>query len=121
MGCLPYFKFYPGDWLSDGAVRTMSPEARGVYWDLLAIAWQEGGIPADPTPLASWLGLTPRRFARIWAEVAPLWESTGNGRLVNPRLERERLAVEASHRAKVKAGRKGGKAKAANRQQQSRK
>lgn len=111
MACLPYFKFYPGDWLSSGSVRTMSPEARGVYFDLLAVAWQEGGIPADPSTLAGWLGLTPRRFQKVWAEIQGRWESNGNGLLVNPRMERERSEAMQRHEARVKAGRKGGRSK----------
>lgn len=111
MGCLPYFKFYPADWLADRTVRTMSPEARGIYWDLLAVAWNEGGIPADPSSLAGWLGVTPKRFQRIWVEIEGCWESNGHSLLVNPRLERERREASEARQRRVEAGRKGGRAK----------
>ncbi len=109
MGCLPYLKFYPSDWLSDRTVRTMTPAARGVYFDLLCIAWQEGGIPADPSALASWLGLSPKRFARIWTEIEDCWVHGSNGSLVNPRQERERTEAERVYEQRVEAGRQGGR------------
>lgn len=111
MTALPYLKFYPGDWLSSATVRRMSPEARGLYWDLLAVAWQEGGLPADPSTLAGWLGLTPRRFKRIWSEIESCWVSDGNGGLVNPRQERERAEAEEIYEKRVRAGRQGGRPK----------
>jgi uncharacterized protein YdaU (DUF1376 family) len=112
VACLPYFKFYPGDWLSDATVRRMPLEARGLYWELLAIAWKEGGIPDDPSQLAGWLGLTPKRFERLWPHIEECWVHGKNGHLVNPRQEKERKEAEDSHRRRVEAGRKGGKANA---------
>ena len=35
MAKLPYMQFYQGDWLSDPAVRMLSPAARGIWFDFL--------------------------------------------------------------------------------------
>lgn len=115
MGRLPYFKFYPGDWLSDRKVRRLSPDARALYWDLLAVAWKEGGIPADTTELAvdagQW-GFTRRRFEKAWQQVEQFWVHGANGSLVNPRQEEERVKALAVYEQRVEAGRKGGRPKA---------
>lgn len=109
MGCLPYFKFYPADWLADRRVRDMSPGARGLYWDLLSLAWDEGGIPVDPTTLANYLRIRPATFARLWAEIEDCWIHGPEGKLVNPRQEREREEAMRVYQQRVEAGRKGGR------------
>lgn len=110
MGCLPYLKFYPGDWLSDRKVRDMTPEGRGLYFDLLCVAWQEGAIPDPPLELASYLRIPSKRFARIWdREVAGYWVHGPKGMLVNPRQEQERGKAETIYQQRVEAGRKGGR------------
>lgn len=114
MGCLPYFKFYPGDWLTDRKVRRLTPDARCLYWDLLALSWNEGGIPADLDELADEArvrGFTRGRFDKAWAQVEQFWVHGQNGHLVNPRQEHERGLAAAAHERRVEAGRSGGKAK----------
>lgn len=111
MGCLPYFKFWPGDWLKSSRTRRMTFEERGVFIDLLAYAWDEGGIPADPHHLARLLQISPRRLAKLWPAIEGAWVRTGDV-LVNPRMEQVRAEVEEAHLARVEAGRRGGKAKA---------
>lgn len=116
MGCLPYLKFYPESWLSDIKVRRLTPEARCVYWDLLAMAWKEDGIPADMAELAQtveWLGVKPKRFAdRVWPQIEQFWVPGVNGRLVNPRQEKERTEAMEVYEKRRAAGRKGGRPKA---------
>jgi hypothetical protein len=36
---LPWFKFYPKDWMSDGALSIVTAEARGVAADLMCVAF----------------------------------------------------------------------------------
>ena len=40
MGKLPAFQFYPGDWMKDPNVRRCSPAARGVWMDMLCLAFE---------------------------------------------------------------------------------
>jgi len=40
MARMPWFAFYPADWLSDASLASCSPYARGVWIDLLAVAYQ---------------------------------------------------------------------------------
>lgn len=117
MGCLPYFKFYPADWLSDRKVRRLSPEARSLYWDLLCVAWQEGGIPADAQELAldakHW-GYSRRSFAKVWAEIEQFWVHGADGLLVNVRQEDERTKALAIYKQRIAAGKKGGRPPTSN-------
>jgi uncharacterized protein YdaU (DUF1376 family) len=50
MASLPYFRFFPSDWLGSGNVTLMSDAERGIYIMLLAVAWGRPGclLPLDP-------------------------------------------------------------------------
>jgi hypothetical protein len=37
MDKLPFFKFYPGDWMKDPALRSVSIAARGLWIDMLCL------------------------------------------------------------------------------------
>lgn len=106
MSGLPYFPFYGEDWLGSSRTKLMSFEERGMYIDCLCHAWALGAIPADEKRRAHLLGTSPATLRRLWPAIAPLWESDGNGGLVNPKLEK----VRAKQKTKQKAGSAGGKA-----------
>jgi uncharacterized protein YdaU (DUF1376 family) len=86
----------------------MSLEQRGAYFDLLCHAWDDGAIPADLQERAHLLGVTARKLTALWPKIDPCWEPNGNGGLVNPKMER----VRHQQKAKQRAGKQGGKAKA---------
>jgi uncharacterized protein YdaU (DUF1376 family) len=110
----PAFQFYAADFLADEAVAAMTYEERGVYITLLSHAWMEGGIPSDLDQLARLLHLSRRRLDRVWPAIATRWTANGNGRLVNPRLERERKKQEEWRRKSAKGGRASGRSRSAN-------
>src|SRR5262245_43898890 len=102
----PAFAFYPKDILTDEAVLQMTDEALGVYVRLLCHAWLEGSIPAEPSKLARMLRSNRRRFDTLWEAISPCWvpSTEQDSRLVNPRLEAERLKqVEFSTRQRERA------------------
>ena len=39
-GKLPSFQFYPGDWMKDPSLRSVSPAARGIWVDLLCLMFE---------------------------------------------------------------------------------
>ncbi len=43
----PWFPFFVRDWLTDTRVMSMSCMARGAYIQLLALQWENGGLPND--------------------------------------------------------------------------
>ena len=85
----PAFQFYPKDWLSDGRVRAMGHKARGIYIDLLAIYWNDGGLPSDPVVLAAMVAVPIRTFKRLWPAIAGCFEIDSNS-IKSLRLDRER-------------------------------
>ena len=56
MSDLPYFPFYPKDFLSDRKVMTMTLAAKGLYVTLLCFAWHEDPAGSIPKSLISNLG-----------------------------------------------------------------
>lgn len=109
----PAFQFYPADYLADERVVLMTLEEEGVYVRLLCYCWIHGSIPSDETALQAIIGkpvnggsTTLRRVVQAFANHA-----TENGRLVNPRLEKERTK-QAEWRAKSsEGGRRSGEAR----------
>lgn len=106
MGCLPYFKFYAGDWLA--GVLSLSLEERGAYITLLAWSWEHGPLPPEKAKRARILGTTPSKLGTLWKTLGEHWQETDVG-FVNPRLERERGKLVEHRDALSKAGAKGAK------------
>jgi uncharacterized protein YdaU (DUF1376 family) len=102
----PAFRKYAQDWL----VGTMhlSLEAQGAYERLLCHQWVDGPLPADHAHIAKLLGVTPKRWAKLWEELGRHFPATEDGSyLANPRLEFERSKAEGYRIAKSVAGRAG--------------
>ena len=107
----PAFQFYPKDFITDGNVAAMSLEERGAYITLLCLCWQECSLPTDPKRLAIMVGVPHKAFLRFWPAIVPCFVEQG-GRLVQPRLEKERAKQVDFRRRQSEAG----KASAAGRQ-----
>lgn len=108
----PAFQFYPSDFMT-GAPARMTPEETHVYVWLLCLDWETIGFKFDEKSLAHYCRLTRPRFRKAWATVSASFVER-DGRMYNPRLERERKKQEAwrkkssegGHRSAAK--RKGG-------------
>lgn len=108
----PAFQFYASDFRAAPEVMAMSFEERGVYVWLLTVAWDEEGIPADLEKVRKLLpGISKRKLDSIWPSLEPCWESDGNGKLVNPRMERVRATQREHSKARSEAGKRGAKAR----------
>jgi len=95
----PAFQFYPKDWFSDSNVRSMSYEEKGIYIDLILTCWIDGTIPADEDEILNLLHLQQGHrgmpgFPDPWnlQDILRCFEPAPDdpGRLIHPRLERER-------------------------------
>jgi uncharacterized protein YdaU (DUF1376 family) len=112
VGCLPYFKFFPADWLAD--VLDLTLAERGAYITFLAWSWKkESPLPLDEGRRAGILGVQVRELRSVWPALEPYWQKTRKG-YVNRRLESERKSAKASHQRRVEAGRRGGLARTAS-------
>ncbi len=111
MASLPYFKFYPADFMGSGKVQIMHPAEKGIYISLLCYEWQEGPLPDDSARLGRIAGASSREMKEAWPSVRACFSIDENGCLYHPRLERERdeAAIAMERRAKMaEGGRKGG-------------
>ena len=76
---LPSFQFYPGDWLKDPALRSVSPAARGLWIDLLCLMSESeprgylqdaNGQPLGHVQIARMTGCPPQTVKRLLEELA---------------------------------------------------
>lgn len=88
----------------------MDYEQQGVFSFLLDQQWLNGSIPADLDEIRAILHLDHERFERVWKRVAPCFELV-EGRLVNPRLAREREKRDAYCDSRSENGKQGGRPK----------
>jgi len=78
---LPWFRFFPSDWM--GGTAYMTKADKSDYLALILAQWQSGPIPDKPEVLASILGCQPSDAVRAKFEAVA-------GNLVNYRVEQER-------------------------------
>jgi len=103
----PAFQFYPSDFLSDENVVLMSNQEAGCYIKLLCFCWKQGSVPNDTKKLAKLCGEDSESMATLWENIEPCFKVNGNGRLINPRLEKERCNQDKYHERQRKAGKMG--------------
>lgn len=110
MSAVPYFPFYPADYLAD--TRHLSAEQHGAYLLLLMTAWGRGGrLPNDPKKLARIACVSTRRWNQIAEDVLDFWETDGD-EIVSRRMEKEYQKASSKSENRSAAGRRGGHAKA---------
>lgn len=99
----PAFQFYAKDWIADTA--RLSLEEEGAYIRLLSHQWATGPLANEECELASILGITLRRFRKLWVRLARYFPSLEPGMIANERLEHERAKQAAYREQKANAGR----------------
>lgn len=97
----PAFQFYVADWFKPGPVRAMSAQARGVYIDLLAFSWDNGGILEadikDPRMLCRLCNVSKRSFTKVWEEICGRFDKVSGeygAIFVNTKLELQRKSLD---------------------------
>lgn len=99
MRMLPYFPFYPGEWLRSPTTMGMSLQDQGAYLKLLCVQWEDSCV--DPEDIPAILGLddaavTAMFGRRVWRKAFPV---SDDGMRRNARLDMERET--AIHKAEV--------------------
>lgn len=105
----PYFPFYPTDFAASGTVEAMTTEEVGAYILLLCKAWHETppcSIPDDDRILARWTRLGDDGWTRCRSTVRACFVLR-DGRLYNPRLDREWRKLFEYRRSQSENGKKG--------------
>ena len=91
MGCLPYFKFFPSDFIA--GVLGLTLEERGAYITFLAWSWDNGALPLAEEGRARLLSVPVEDLQRLWPALAPMWKEGARG-FTNKRLEDERTKAK---------------------------
>jgi uncharacterized protein YdaU (DUF1376 family) len=85
---LPYMTIFVTDYHAD--TEYLTPEERGVYFDLLCAMWKRGGrVPNDDIDLARMTRVGIRKWKRIKARLLPLLSVEKSGELTQPQLLKE--------------------------------
>jgi hypothetical protein len=107
----PAFQFYPRDFLSDENVAMMTYPELGMYWKLCCHCWLEGSIPGDLGGIARLLRIQPADLESAWGIIGKCFVVSRKleGRLVQPRLERERDKQKYFRKLKSEQGKEGAK------------
>ena len=113
---LPFFKFSPGDWFK-GDIRHCSPETKGVFVQLCAQMWIDGGKLSDDERLPAICGCDKQSFSNARAEL-DLWQILrydDEGNIYISFISQQLHELSALREARAEAGRKGGNTKQLNR------
>ncbi len=100
--------FWVDRWRSSSAYG-LSMEARGLYRELLSLAWISGGkLPtSDPAKLRRMVGADADEWERSWPMVEPYWQPDASGSLENKvqaEIYSESLRRSASHAERGRLG-----------------
>lgn len=118
----PWFPFYAADWRLSNTVRAMTFEQRGVYVELLVIAWDDGmerpSLPDDNAKLAALTGLG-KRWLKVGRPVLEMCFIQTDDGWQNERLCHVWEVQHARYELRSMAGKLGGKAKAQAKQKAS--
>jgi uncharacterized protein YdaU (DUF1376 family) len=110
MSGVPFFQFYPSDYLADTA--HLSTEQHGAYLLLLITAWSRGGwLPAEPKKLARIARVSPRRWHLIADDLMEFFDEE-DGQIVSRRMERDYQKAVSKSEKRSASGKRGGQAKA---------
>ena len=90
MRTLPYFPFYPSEWIQSPTVMGMSLAEKGAFITLLCVQWSDGFV--DPEDIEMILGLDEEMVVkmfskRVWQKAFPIGK---DGMRCNARLALER-------------------------------
>jgi len=114
MAKMPAFQFYPGDWLKDPAVRSVSLAARGLWIDMLCLMHESprrgylqhaNGKPVTAEQLARMTGCSTDEVSRLLQELddAGVFSCTEHGVIYSRRMVRD----EQIRQVRREAGRLG--------------
>lgn len=124
---LPAMMFYPGDWMKDPGVRSLSLAARGLWMDMLCLMHEcpARGYLATPTgkpmttkQISRMVGATAEEFKELFEELSDIGvcSITDQGCVYSRRMARD----EEDRSKNVESGRRGGRARVANQREAER-
>jgi len=117
MANLPYFPFYPSDWLSSPRIMCLTLAEQGAYIRLLSVCWMSGdcSLPIEKSKLSILSGLPIDQLGPVQDLLRS--HPTKSDALTNERLYKEWEKAHWISEARSKAGRKSGKSRRTHVQQ----
>lgn len=109
MADLPYFPFYPADWVSSPRIMCLTLAQQGAYIRLLCALWmsKDCSLPDDSSKLSMITGLPVDEVPCLGPFIGPCKGKSGF--ITNDRLMKEWEKAHWISDARAKAGRKSGK------------
>lgn len=109
MSSLPYFPFYPSDWLSSPRIICSTLVQQGAYIRLLSVCWLSGdcSLPNDSRKLSMLSGLQEQELEFVYQMFTP--HPRKEGHLTNDRLLKEWERAHWISEKRSQAGKKSGK------------
>ena len=105
---VPWFRFYPKDYLSDSKVKMLTREQRSILVDLWCYCAEDGGIPNNNQMVSRLLGESIEFVESVMPCLLPFFHVQGD-RLVSLRLQDETQAYENKCTKLRENGCKGGR------------
>jgi len=102
------YPWYAPDWLSDPEVRALPIAARGLYRELLDLAWMAGGyLHFDEGSLARAAGVSRREWNTNWILISHFWVAGRDMKLSNAKLlgvieEQGKYHLEQARKAQLR-------------------
>lgn len=109
---VPYYPMYPADFEADTSHLTL--EEDGAYNRLLRLSWMTPGcsLPDDDAWIARRMRVDAETFERVVAPILSEFFERRGGRVRNRRLSREYEKADETYRKRSAAGKRGGRPKA---------
>ena len=101
----PAFRLYAADFDMD--TNTWTNEEVGVYLRLLLSQWVNKDLPADPKKLSKIARTSLKKFNFVFRSISHKFHENGDQKLVNLRLEAERVKQVNYFKKQSKSGMKG--------------
>lgn len=117
MADLPYFPFYPADWISSPRIMCLTLAQQGAYMRLLCACWMSGdcSLPDDHQKLSMISGLPVEEVQTLGPFLGP--HPTKTGHITNERLMKEWEKAHWISDMRSQAGKKSGKSRRTSVQQ----
>lgn len=107
----PAFQLYVKEWRSSRAVMRMSFAERGMYLEMLLEQWENLSLPDDPAAVAELIGGKTPEWVKAWPLLRRNFAANEDDRIVNLRLEKERIKQRSRSKRQSDKGRSGADAR----------
>ena len=111
---MPWFKFYPAEYLTDRKINELSFEERGILMSIWCLIVRQNEISLDTKLIAKQIGIEHKRLSKFWSNLEPFLSKTDTG-YYSKRLRDEMEDYEEKANVFAERGRKAGIASAQKR------